>query len=172
MSVGDDEEGGAVVDSLASVLVRLQFVAIDARALKALLEVVANLRAASGRVALVEVGAGDGVVGQHLALRAGADGARGRLLARVGAETGLVLALGQVAAGTLVRAVRAVRFAVAHGRQVHAAPAHAWTLPLARVASRNRWTARVTRVLVRIITAVVLSIANISLKNHSGFVKK
>jgi hypothetical protein len=130
------------------VLVGLEVVAVDASALEALLEVVANLRAAAGRVALVEVDAGDGVVGQHLTLGAGADGARRRLLARVGAEAGLVLALGQVAAGTLVGSVRTVRLAVAHRRQVHAAPTHARTLPLARVATRSRRAARVTRVLV------------------------
>jgi hypothetical protein len=161
--VGDDEEGGAMIDRLASVLVRLKFVAVDARALEALLEVVADLRAASWRVAFIEVGASDGVIGQHLALGAGADGARRRLLAGVGAEAGLVLALGQVAAGTLVGAVRAIWFAVAHRGQVHAAPAHTGTLPLAGVTTRNGRSARVTCVLVRVVTAIVLSIAYVRL---------
>lgn len=148
MPVRNDEEGGTVVDSLAPVLVRLEFVPVDASALEALFEVVANLRAPTWRVALVEIGAGDCVVGQHLALGASADGADWSLLASVAAEAGLVLALGQVAAGSFVGSVRAVGLAVAHGGQVHAATAHTRALPLARVATRHRWSARVTGVLV------------------------
>jgi len=164
--VGDDEEGGAVVDRLTPVLVGLKFVAVDTRALEALLEVVADLGAASWRVAFVEVSTGDGVIGKHFALGAGADGAHRRLLASVGAEASLVLALGQVAAGTLVGTIWAIHFAIAYRGQVHTAPAHTGTLPLARVATCYGRSARVTRVLVRVVTAIVLSIANVRLEEN------
>lgn len=112
--VADDEKGGAVIEGLAGVLVGLEDVAVGALAVEAaLVDVDALLGAAARRIALVDVLAGEAVVLELLAGRAGAEGAERCLGAVVAAEAEVMGlgALGEVAARALVAAVRAVDFA-------------------------------------------------------------
>lgn len=100
VAIGNDEKSARMIVGLAGVFIDAQLVAVDAAAVVRLLNVSAELRAGTGRAALVYVAARQPVGLQFLARGAQAEWSVGRLPALVGAQPRLVLALGGLAGRT------------------------------------------------------------------------
>jgi len=165
VAVGDDEEGGCVIDRLAGVLIRLQDVAIRAGAEVGALGVGTLLGAQARGIAFVRVHAGVAILADFRPGWTDAQRSVGGLLAEAGALTRLMLALGQVAALALVGAIGTVGGVVAHGRDVHTPLGDPGTLPLAVGTLEGRRDTGVLGSLVRVVPTIVLAIANVGLEH-------
>ena len=116
-TVGNEQEGAARVDGLASVFVFVQDVAIGARADERFLRVPTRLGTTAWDLAFIQIDTDFGVVGhQNFTGRAQTQRAGGRLLATVGARTTVVVAIFGIATRSFIRATGAISLSVAHLR--------------------------------------------------------
>lgn len=154
-----------MVVGLAAVLVRFELISIDARAEVRAFGICAHLRAQAWRIAFVQVLAGKSIFSELFSRWANANGSKRSFLTAVRALTVLMLTLSKIAAFAFVSAVRTISHVVAHRSHVDAASCDSRTLPLTDRASEWRRNASVFMRLIRIVTAVVFSIANVGFED-------
>lgn len=153
-----------MVYCLASVLIRLENIAICAGAEVGALGVGTLLRAETRRIALVAIYAGVAIFADLRTRWTHTQRSIGGLLTEAGALTRLMFALGQIAALTLIRTIGTIGRIITDRCDVHASLGNARTLPLTMGTLERGWDTCVFSSLIRIITAIVLAIANVRLE--------
>jgi hypothetical protein len=157
-----------MVHCFTAVLIRLENVSIGTRAKVRAFSVCAHLRAKSWRITFVQILARESIFGEFFARRANANRSERSFLTSVCALTVLMHALSEIASFAFVGSVWTISDVVANRCHVDTTRGDSWTLPLTDRASEWRCNASVFVRLIRVISAIVFAIANVSFEHALG----